>query len=271
MPGEPTLITVETKSCAHVTVIEDTKVNNWFGACDGLIKKPGITDMAVCEATCHADLNCTVWRMTNSSVGLEEGCFQGSLAHHCRTATVGGLFGVGDEKPKNIMGGQRIQHGEVIEVSNNMGRQTKGLLKMSENAAATGNGTMLVERCKSFCYTDTFCTVWQYGKDGCWVEHYPGFTATGTTNTSKWAYTMVAGQTIKHVCPPEAEADEGGLPYGWIAFGAIAGAILLGVLAYAFLRPKGRTTSKQDDGSDEELSEELGSEGESADLLDVVE
>lgn len=264
MSGEPTLITADTSGgCAHVKVIQDTKEGNWSGACSGLIKQPDVTDTNTCEATCRADLNCTVWRMTNASEGLPQGCFLGSVAHHCRTNTVGGFLGIGDTKPENIVRGQRIQHGEVVVVSDNVGVQTLGLLKMKETSSATGNEKLMVERCKEFCYTDTFCTVWQYGRDGCHIEHIPGHQAEGTTNTSAWAQSMIAGQTIKHVCPTEEPVEEP-MDNSYVLAGVliyiIAGIALvcLGGMIHSILQGKTKKKVSTNEEDEEEEDEDEG-------------
>lgn len=238
MSGEAVPITTDTLSCPHVTVIADTKVDSWFGNCDGLNKKEDITETAVCESTCKNDLNCTIWKMTNNSQGLPQACFQGSIAHNCRS---------GNGPPKNVLASQHIQHGEVVPVKDNFGLQTLGLLKVDMDPDTTGNATSLTDRCKAFCYSDTYCTVWQYGKDGCHIEHLPYHKATGTSNTSEWANTMVAGETIKHVCPPAKKDEEAGLPWPLIICGIVAGLLGIAALLYVvLLKPKPKTKKTRD-------------------------
>lgn len=257
-----TPITTETPSCAHVTIIADTKVNGWFGACQGLEKKEDINDMAACAATCKADLNCTAWRMTNVSSGAPGACFQGSIAHHCRS---------GGTAPDNIMGGERLQHGEVVVVSENKALQTLGLLKMDEDPDTTGNETLLIQRCKTFCYSDTYCTVWQYGQDGCHIEHIPGHKATGTSNTSDWANSMVAGETIAHMCPPVAATAAAGddTPWLWIVLGIIAGVLVLGAIIVGLMKTlPGKKGKKAVDEEADADDSDVMSEEETEELLD---
>merc|ERR1711935_899835 len=84
--------------------------------------------------------------------------------------------------------------------------ETIGLKNYKE---ATGTDAEKIARCKLACYTDSTCTVWQFGsKDGCWVEHQPDFAATSTDKESVWAKEeFVQGQNIEHTCPPYKPGD----------------------------------------------------------------
>lgn len=219
--ADPTPITADSTACHHVVVLEDIRNGGWYDGCEGLTKHPDNLDSSSCETACKTDLNCSVWQMTNNSAGEPLACWYGSATHGCRSRGAGFNH--------HVMGGQRVQHGEVDLVSDNTGKATAGLLFMAENPGTTGDKDALIARCKAFCYTDVTCTVWQYGGDGCHIEHFPGYPAGSTTVDAR----IVAGETVKHMCPPpdEHKAD----PWRNVMIGCAIASLVLAALTAAYV------------------------------------
>jgi len=212
--------------CPNVTLIHGVK-DKWYDACLGLQYQKDATSVEACKAGCYADMNCSVWQYINDD-GVEK-CWSGNVVHGClsRTTSAAGLKAF----ERDLVDGERIQHGFIKVVSQN-DFETLGLKPYPES---TGTEEEKTARCKEFCYTDVSCTVWQYGADGCWLEHGPYNFATGTKNDSVFAKSMVAGETIEHTCPPYVEPE--GLPWPWIIAGIVLGLLALAALIY-FLQKK---------------------------------
>lgn len=206
--------------CRDVVVTHDLKADHVIEGCEGLKALPHAKAATECEAFCKDDIECSVWQW---SEGLR--CFIGGVAQDC-----------GSRMQHDGSVGQRIQHGSVKVVSENKGVQTLGLahyglLKQNE----TADTDFLVKRCAQICHSNFRCNVWQYGEDGCWIENPPSNAANGTLNTSSWAQTMIAGQTIEHTCTSvlASAADSPSVPWVWlIAVGAV---VLFGLLVFTIL------------------------------------
>jgi len=197
--------------CPNVTVIHDVVGDNWYDGCLGLDKKATVTTAAACEEQCKTDMNCSIWQMTKTN------CWSGNVVHGCRSRGTDKALGNFEE---DLVAGQRLQHGFIKVVSTNSKVETVGLKHYPEK---TGTEAEQIARCKNDCYTDVTCTVWQYGSDGCWVEHYTS-PAKSTSTESEWAKAMITGETIEHTCPPYVKPDDG-LPWGWIIAGIILGSL----------------------------------------------
>lgn len=212
--------------CPNVTVIEDVTRGGWYDGCLGLTYQEDSTTAAACEEQCKADMNCSVWQMTKS--GGKEKCWSGSVVHGCRSRGSDAALGNFEE---DLLAGQRMQHGFIKVVSTDSKIQTIGLRHYPEK---TGTQEEQIARCKDNCYTTVTCTVWQYGSDGCWVEHGPDHYKKSTTTNGTWAAGMIAGETIEHTCPPYVAP---GMPWGWIIAGIVLGLLALAAIVY-LLRPK---------------------------------
>jgi len=212
--------------CPNVTVIHGVE-DKWYDACLGLQYQKDAATVDACKAQCYSNMNCSVWQFVNDS-GLAK-CWSGNVVHGCLSRANDKAL---QSFERDLKGGERIQHGFVKVVSVNENVETLGLKLYTES---TGTEDEKVARCKEFCYTDVTCTVWQYGSDGCWLEHAPSNIKKGTKEGSDWAKTMVAGETIEHTCPPYVEPA--GLPWPWIIAGIILGLLALAAIIY-FLQKK---------------------------------
>merc|ERR1712224_1004600 len=97
-----------------------------------------------------------------------------------------------------------------------------------------------VARCKTACYSDVTCGVWQYGMGGCWREHKT-HKATSTDTHSDFAKNVSAGEYILHYCPPlPPKKDDGSsVPLLWIILAIIGGLLLFFGILYVILhKPK---------------------------------
>lgn len=206
--------------CPNVTVLHDVVGDNWYDGCLGLDKKTTVTTANACEEQCKADMTCNVWQMTKVH------CWSGNAVHGCRSRGSDKALGNFEE---DLVAGQRIQHGFVKLVAKNSKVEAIGLKHYPET---TGTEAEQIARCKNDCYSDTTCTVWQYGADGCWVEHLPTNAKKETSTESDWAKGMIAGETIEHTCPPYK--PEEGLPWPWIITGIILGLLALAALAIIY-------------------------------------
>jgi len=223
------------QDCPNVTVIHDVVGDKWYDSCLGLDEKPKANTAAACEAQCKADVQCSVWQLLkhDGAKGLEKGCWSGNVVHGCRSRGDDGKL---RSFEKDLEAGQRLQHGFIKVVSTNVKMETMGLLHYPET---TGTEPEQIERCKQYCYTGVTCTVWQFGKDGCWVEHGPKNLKEKAKNDSDWAKGMIAGETIEHTCPPYVAPD--GLPWPWIIAGIVLGVLALAAILYALLKKTPKT------------------------------
>jgi len=233
LPDDPVTTSA---TCPNITVLESVTGTDWYDACLGLVKNVTLTTSEACKANCYADMHCSTWQLVNNSGAPH--CWSGSVFHGCLarggadkdSATVTKFEG-------DLLDGELIQHGFVKVVSTN-DFETKGLKHFVEK---TGDDATKKARCSQICYTDSTCTVWQYGSDGCWIEHLPTNAAGDATPNSTWSKTMLGGETIEHTCPPYV--PEEGLPWPWIIAGIILGLLALGALAYFLMKkPKVKKT-----------------------------
>lgn len=208
-----------------MVVVHDLKAeyseDHVIEGCEGLESFPGATTASQCAHACKDDIECSVWLWSEFA---EEGkqCSKGGVAEDCgaRMRLEGSV-------------GQRVQHGSVNVISENKGVQTLGLAHYGlRQQNHTPDALFLVKRCSDVCHSSYHCTVWQYGEDGCWVET-PSNRPNGTSNSSRWAQNMIAGQTIEHTCSKFLGEESLSFPWalysGLIAVGAV---ILLGCLVF---------------------------------------
>jgi len=216
--------------CPNVTVLHMVTRGNgsWYDGCLGLIYQEGAATEAACRDQCYKDMNCSTWQFIKHAEGVLK-CWSGSVMHGCESR---GSAAALNSFEDDLIAGERIQHGYIKLVSTNSKLETLGLHHFPET---TGDKASQIARCREFCETDATCTVWQYGSNGCWVEHAPFYLATGSTTNSTWAENMVAGETLEHTCPPYV--PEEGLPWPWIIAGIVLGLLALGALVY-FLSKK---------------------------------
>jgi len=221
------------KDCPNVTVLHDVVGDKWYDGCLGLDKKDSATTAAACEEQCKADMDCSVWQMLKHADSKKGGCWSGNVVHGCRSRDSAGKLRSFEAE---LLAGQRLQHGFIKVVSTNVKMETRGLLHYTET---TGDEAERIKRCKGYCYTGITCTVWQFGKDGCWVEHGPDNLKEKAKNDSDWAKGMIAGETIEHTCPPYVAPD--GLPWPWIIAGIVLGVLALAAILYALLKKTPKT------------------------------
>jgi hypothetical protein len=162
-------------------------------------------------------------------------CWSGTLAHGCLGR---GTDATLQKFEEDLVAGERIQHGFIKVTATNSKMETLGLKHLRED---TGDEASKIARCKEFCYSDVSCGVWQYGADGCWIEHLPQNPKGETKTDSDWAAGMLAGETVEKVCPPYKQPD--GLPWPWIISGIVIGLLALGAIVYALQKkPKVKKT-----------------------------
>jgi hypothetical protein len=225
-------------TCPNYTVLE-SKLSGWYDGCLGLTNQVAYDTQGVsgCAEQCYKDMNCSIWQMVNSS-GVQK-CWSGSVVHGC-LARNSGTGHPPTQFEKDLLGGERVQHGFVKVVQKNK-EETLGLKSYPE---ATGTDVEKAARCKVFCETDVSCTVWQYGADGCWLEHAPYNFKTGTAPKSTWNAGMIDGETIEHTCPPYVPPEEG-FPWLYLILGILAALILAAILAYFLCKKPKKPTPKK--------------------------
>lgn len=207
--------------CKDVVVTHNLKTDHVIEGCEGLKALPHAKNAVQCESYCTKHVECSVWQWS-------EACFVGEgLAQDCgaRMQLEGSV-------------GQRIQHGTVKVIRENTGVQTLGL---AHYGLAAKNGTddtaFLVKRCAQICKSNFLCKVWQYGEDGCWIENPPNNIGTKRINSSRWAQTMIAGQSIEHMCTGTTSslAAEDSFSFPWVWLIAVGAAVLIGLLVSCIL------------------------------------
>jgi hypothetical protein len=219
-----------TGTCPNVTLLHSVKGEGWYDMCQGLDFVPNISDAAGCKAQCHGNNFCSVWQLIDDA-GVK--CWNGDIVTKCYARQDPQT----NEKFKgDLKDGERIQHG-FIKATPNSKMETLGLMFLPET---TGDDAVKAERCKHACYTDVTCTVWQYGSNGCWMEHLPGNTKGNTTTTSDWALAMTAGETVEHVCPPyqPPPCDFWCKYKTWIIVGSILALLAIAGLIFFLLQKK---------------------------------
>jgi len=184
-------------------------------------------------------------------------CWRGGDVHGC------GERGGGQKQEQfagDLKDGERIQHGALKVLANNTFIFYKGLSHYPED---TGNESVKIARCKLACYTTVACSVWQYNKDGCYIEDRDGpLTSENKAEVeveTEAAKTMNNGQTIEHYCPfyvpPEPEE---GLPWVWIITGIVLGLLALAAIIYSLQKtPKVKKTRDVKITPKEEPEEEV--------------
>jgi len=223
------------EKCWNVTVVHDVD-KGWNDGCLGLKKKPNSTTEEACGAQCKDDPECIVWQWVNQTNGDLE-CWSGNEVHGC----VGRSAKPGDASAfKNqLLGGQKLQHGNVKVLNSSIGVQVMNLKKYVETSGTTAEQ---IARCRLACHSDVTCSVWQYGDKTCWMEHVPGNEQGKNVTGTDFAKTIVAGEFVEHYCPPKPVEE--GLPWPWIIAGIILGTLALLGLIYYFCKktPKVKKT-----------------------------
>merc|ERR1719329_1358988 len=182
-------------SCWNVTVLQDFN-NGWNAACLGLSPRPQYISINSCRQECQRDVWCPAWQFNN---GPNTKCWWGHGSQCEGQDTV---------RDGEVIGGQRVLHGNVIIRKNLQDYQAEGLYHVG--LVEHGNRSECLRRCRNMCYSDSNCTVWQYGVDGCWVERSPGHVFGGVLHShSEWALTSVGGEQIRHECLPRPVAAQG--------------------------------------------------------------
>merc|ERR1719191_1539860 len=181
------------ESCWNVTVIHST-ATGWNDGCKGLDRKKDLLTEEACKTGCYKEMNCSVWQWVKAS-NDELQCWSGNVVHGCKSRD--GDVSAFDEN--NLLGGERIMHGDVKVTGPATGVQVMGLKKYDEN---TGTDAERVARCKLACETDVTCTVWQYGENACWMEHSPGYEKKAETKNDTTFASVATGEYIEHLCTP---------------------------------------------------------------------
>jgi hypothetical protein len=218
------------KGCTDVTVIEDT-ASGWKDGCMGLTWDNNT--LAECEASCKANVNCSVWQW--SGVGESSGphCYQGVPREGCRT------------RPDFVANaGQRLQHGAVAIVKPALGLEVMNLMSFAMDEVNAAGAKIDASRCRQACYTDATCSVWQYGMKsgalGCWIEN--GVDNQQTTidtdvKNNEFAAAVTDGEFIVHFCPVPPPVEESNT---WIWLGPLLGVLTLAAIGLTIflLQPK---------------------------------
>lgn len=170
-----------------------------------------------CGEYCRMHADCEVWQFLAAGE-----CWYGQ-GYSCQ------LRGGDADFQGQVVAGQRLQHGTVQVLRSLLDIQILDLQQIG--LFANGNRTTSIARCRKMCYSDVDCRYWQYGMDGCWLEHAPLYPYQGRqTNNSDFARTVLAGEEIRHDCPDEpAVMMSGGVSVALVW----AVALLIGVVALA--------------------------------------
>lgn len=229
--------------CPNVTVTHSV-ADGWNAGCLGLKFDEDSTTALGCKKACYSNVNCSVWQWVhdkhNKGGDPVYKCWRGNDVHGCRNRA-----GKEEEFAGDLKDGERVQHGAVKVLANNTFIFYEGLHWYEED---TGNETEKIARCKLACYTTVACSVWQYNKDGCYIEDSLSPLTSANKASPKTegdiAKTMNNGQTIEHYCPfyvpPEPEE---GLPWAWIISGIVLGLLALAAILYSMKKtPKVKKT-----------------------------
>jgi len=218
----------------HRVHLTDTG-NEFLANCQNMLKveRGGVVpvDSAWCEAECKSDVTCMVWQFVPKKVlapgttsdRKKWGCYQSkSTPDTCNKARTYKVNGATVSNPYSVAGGM-VQHGLVRVVGKLDNNQVLGLKKAF---AAGSYSTEVVDKtmCKELCYSDIYCTVWQYfevggihasirnkADAGCWVEDathsnvvdYPLALNNGNqfAAANQGKHTWITGEFIQHYCP----------------------------------------------------------------------
>lgn len=210
--------------------VHETSVGNEFLAnCKVMpkVEREGTVpvDEAWCEAKCKSDLSCAVWQFVKPQVPAPPnrphwGCYQSQAnADTCDQARVYTV--AGNAKKMYTVAGGRVQHGNVRVIGKLDNYQVLGL----QQAFTHRYSTEAVDKamCKELCYSNMYCTVWQFyeltgvqstvpstAATGCWVEdpingkalEYP--LALNNKHQFDVAHqgnhTWITGELIQHYC-----------------------------------------------------------------------
>lgn len=170
--------------CKTVRDIASNDAHGWEESCDGLNFLGGHS-VEVCRAACCNDQACTVW-FRNAT-----GCFHGSaeqcghlnsalarsdtsVSPHARRSQI--TASLATAKKQNIVG-QVVARGDIVVNASQYLMRCEGLQsKLFRAPTARTSADLMayrrfalsgIERCRSVCYANPGCTVWQYGATGC--------------------------------------------------------------------------------------------------------
>mmetsp|Transcript_47961 Transcript_47961/g.102693 ORF Transcript_47961/g.102693 Transcript_47961/m.102693 type:complete len:447 (+) Transcript_47961:52-1392(+) len=189
-------------TCWKTRILADV-AKGWPDMCTNLFRANSRNTPSLCEATCVEDARCSVWQFLDvSGSGME--CWLGSGTYCTQLPTPDLSF--------KVLGGQRIQHGDVLVMRNMSGPLVRNLYNLGPSA--TGTEEEQIQRCRNWCYSLIACQYWQFGVTGCWIDspyletergmipnrvvEYP-LTNAGLDSV----YQMTRGEYIMHYCPPE--------------------------------------------------------------------
>jgi hypothetical protein len=245
--------------CTNVTVVHSVNTTGWPAACKGLTQDETAISAIACKAACYSDTACSVWQWQKSKQNndgkLE--CWRGNEAFQC-----------GESSPNaedDMIEGERIMHGavKVLNLSTTVGFY-KGLAPYHEQE---GTEEEKIARCKLACYTDVGCSVWQYGKKGCYVEQLPDNEKGELVTEGPLFENLVNGEIVEHYCPlyvaPAAVPEDEGLP--WLAIGLGGGFGALALAAVGFVMAKKKKGNKRKVQKPQEEEEFIDEEGENYD------
>eukprot|EP00747_Dinoflagellata_sp_TGD_P165025 gnl/TRDRNA2_/TRDRNA2_185786_c0_seq1.p1 gnl/TRDRNA2_/TRDRNA2_185786_c0~~gnl/TRDRNA2_/TRDRNA2_185786_c0_seq1.p1 ORF type:complete len:392 (+),score=45.91 gnl/TRDRNA2_/TRDRNA2_185786_c0_seq1:98-1273(+) len=179
--------------CWYTSILRDVEVG-WPCQCSGLSKVPDSTEQE-CRLRCMQDPLCSMWQFNEHSE-----CRLG-LGQHC------------DDRERSlgfeVVAGQQLQHGLVTVLMQLTHVEVKHLRvvgMLDTDADAVG-----VDRCRTLCYSMIWCSIWQYGEDGCRVQddgqnggevvQYPLTSNGGASASSKYVKSIRGGEYVQHYCP----------------------------------------------------------------------
>jgi len=188
--------------CGHVVVEEYSVGGAWAGRCNnldattvaavaadtttGVVGSAGVdTTQALCQASCEADPFCTVWQWSSTTSNASDAqCYRGS-GNQCWSAAIG------HAAIETLVASQRIQHGEVHVIKDNLVNAVLANLQqqfgehIGASVPSLNTSDAQKEACRKICHSNIMCSYWQsffdagIGNDlGCWTEN-PGVDAAG--------------------------------------------------------------------------------------------
>lgn len=202
--------------------------DGWPGACLGLKNVESSSTAAECKKACLDHTRCDVWQLTDA-----DECWisdDDNKAYSC--------WGRQNETSFEAKAAERIQHGRVNRTNT---IDQRALYPNLYYVGVFAVDTVKQEkRCERECYSDIYCTVWQYVRgeptdpedtkkvaQGCYVETKAN--TAGTVGQTANGQTVV-GEQIQHVCAEEAKPPP--TDDTWKIIGMLIGlALLLALIA----------------------------------------
>lgn len=184
-------------TCRTIRAIASSEAAGWEETCDD-VKFLGKHPAEQCRTDCCKDQACTVWFRNTS------GCFHGQ-AEKCGHLQTGSKRRHSAADNKTFVG-QVVVRGVTVVNAPQFLQRCEGLQEQIFHApmAKTGADLMVyrsfalsgVERCRSVCYANPSCTVWQYGAKGCFYSNSDVLCAPDEAV----AATLTAGEYITNQC-----------------------------------------------------------------------